>query len=282
VGTPQSYEDTLFQLKVDPTFHWARQPAILDEQSQATLWPERFDYARLRRIRAAIKQRAFQVEYLLVPAALADAFLPPEAVRECVDEALTLSSLDEPFENAEHFPVYAGVDVGKSLHPSHISVFVQAPDRTLVMVHQAFLDHVDYRVQTSHINRVIKHFNITKCYYDSTRAELEDRGLSKRARGQRFTASVKANMALLLERRVYAALEEPGIILYKDDRMLRQISAVTKDLQSVETSEGHGDSFWSIALAVKAAEDGPAAADLGDINELLGTPRRKAVLHLPV
>ncbi len=52
-------------------------------------------------------------------------------------------------------------------------------------------------------------------------------------------------------------------------------------MQSVETSEGHGDAFWSIALAVKAAEDGPAIVDLGDINELLGTARRKAVLHLP-
>ncbi len=281
VGTPQSYEDTLFQLKDDPTFHWIRQPAILDDQRHTTLWPDRFDYAQLRRIRAAIKVRAFNVEYLLVPAGLADAFLPTEAVHACVDEELELSSLDSPFSNAQHFPVYAGFDVGKSLHPSHISVFVEVPDRTLIMVHQEFLDHLDYRAQASYINRVIHHFNVTKCYYDSTRAELDDRGLSKRAHGQRFTANLKANMALLLERRVYAALEEPGIILCNDGRMLRQISAVKKDLQSVETSEGHGDSFWSVALAVKAAEDGPAMVDLGDINELLGPPRRKAVFHVP-
>ncbi len=280
VGTPQSYEDTLFQLKDAPSFHWARQPAILDDQRQATLWPERFDYAQLRRIRAAIKHRAFDVEYLLVPATLADAFLQPEAVKSCVDDELQLSSLEEPFPNAQHFPVYAGIDVGKSLHPSHISVFVQAPDRTLVMVHQAFLDHWDYRLQTSYINRVIKHFNITKTYYDSSRNELDDRGLSKRAIGMRFTASKKSNMAVLLERRILATADEPGIILYNDGRMLRQISAVKKDMQSVETSEGHGDAFWSIALAVQAAEEGPAVVDLGDINEMFGNTRRKTALSL--
>ncbi len=281
VGTPQSYEDTLFQLKDDPTFHWARQPAILNDQTQATLWPERFDMGQLRRIRAAIKQRAFSVEYLLVPASLADAFLPMEAVRRCVDDELQLSSLEKPFVNAQHFPVYAGFDVGKSVHPSHISVFVELPDRTLVMVHQAFLEHWDYRTQASYINRVIEHFNVTKCYYDSTRAELDDRGLSKRAQGQRFTASLKANMALLLERRVYAASEEPGIILADDGRMLRQISAVKKDLQSVETSEGHGDAFWSIALAVRAAQDGPAMVDLGDINDMFGNARSRTALSEP-
>lgn len=283
VGTPQSYEDTLFQLKDDPTFHWTRQPAILDEQSHATLWPDHFGYAQLRRIRAAIKQRAFSVEYLLVPASLADAFLSPEAVRACVDEELELSSLEKPFANAEHFPVYAGFDVGKSVHPSHISVFVQGPDRTLAMVHQAFLDHVDYGVQIKYINRVIDHFNVTKCYYDNTNNVLEDRGLSRRAHGVHFTPNRKANMATLLERRILASPDEPGIILYKDDRMLRQISAVKKDLKSVETSEGHGDSFWSIALAVQAAEDGPAAADLGDVNEFLGNARRRtAAAHNPM
>ncbi len=274
VGTPQSYEDTLFQLKDDPTFHWLRAPAVLDDTTHATLWPERFDYRGLMRQRAAIKDRAFQVEYLLVPAAVADAFLSPEAVRACVDEGATMYSLEAPFSNTHHFPVYAGVDVGRSVHPSHISVFVQVPDRTLVMVHQAFLDHLDYRVQTSYINRVIEHFNITKCYYDSTRNELDDRGLSKRARGVHFTASQKSNMAVLLERRILASPDEAGIMLLPDGRMLRQISAVKKDLKSVETSEGHGDAFWSIALAVRAAEDGPGMADLGDVNELFRNSRR--------
>jgi hypothetical protein len=273
VGTPQSYEDTLFQLKDDPTFHWMREPAVFDDTTQATLWPERFDYRGLMRQRAAIKDRAFQVEYLLIPAAFADAFLAPGRVRDCVDEDLTMYSLETPFSNPHHFPVYMGVDVGKSLHPSHLSVFLQGPDGTLVMLYHEFMDHLNYAAQTKHINRVIQHFDVTKGYHDNTRAELEDRGLSKRLRGVRFTKSKKANMAVLFERRIDASGDEPGIVLLPDGRMLRQISAVTKDLKSVETSEGHGDTFWSIALAVWAAADGPGMADLGDVNEMFGNGR---------
>lgn len=164
--------------------------------------------------------------------------------------------------------MYIGVDVGKSVHPSHLSVFIQGPDGTLVMIYHEFMDHLNYGAQTKHINRVIKHFDVTKGYYDKTRAELEDRGLSKRLRGVSFTKSKKANMALLFERRIDASEDEPGIVLLPDGRMLRQISAVTKDLKSVETSEGHGDVFWSIALAVWAAADGPAMGDLGNVQEM--------------
>ena len=37
VGTPQSYEDILFELRHDPSFHWTRLPAILDEERRTTL-----------------------------------------------------------------------------------------------------------------------------------------------------------------------------------------------------------------------------------------------------
>jgi len=273
VGTPQSYEDTLFKLREDPSFYWARLPAILDERAREALWPDKFDYAQLQRVRAAVKERAFQVEYLLVPAAVANAFLPREAVAACVDAEASCWSLDEPFENPDHYPVYAGMDVGKDVHPSHISVFVQVPDGTLLQVYQVFLDHLDYRAQVKLINRVIEHFDVTRFNYDSTRAELDDRGLSSRAKGHRFTKRLKANIALLLERRVYASAEEPGIVLLRDDRMLKQLSAVTNDLESVEVDDGHGDAFWSTALAVKAAEDGPAITVLGDWNEMADAGR---------
>lgn len=38
-------------------------------------------------------------------------------------------------------------------------------------------------------------------------------------------------------------------------------------LESIELDGGHGDAFWSVALAVRAAEDGPAMMVLGDWNE---------------
>ncbi|MGD0765429.1 MAG: hypothetical protein ABR978_03915 [Dehalococcoidia bacterium] len=193
VGTPQSYEDILFKLREDPSFYWLRLPAVLDERRQTTLWPEKFDYSQLQRVRAAIKERAFQVEYLLVPVAVANAFLPREALEARVDVEAICWSLEEPFDNPAHYPVYGGMDVGKDVHPSHISVFVQVPDGTLLQGFQMFLDHLDYRAQVKIINRVIEHFYNTRFYYDSTRAELDDRGLSSKAAGNRFTKRLKAN-----------------------------------------------------------------------------------------
>jgi len=88
-------------------------------------------------------------------------------------------------------------------------------------------------------------------------------------------------MALLLERRIYAGAEEPGIVLLKDDRMLKQLCAVTNDLESHEVGEDHADAFWSVALAVKAAEDGPSFTVLGDWKTRRAKKRGPAHVTLP-
>jgi len=77
-------------------------------------------------------------------------------------------------------------------------------------------------------------------------------------------------MALLLERRIYAVEDEPGIVLLSDRRQINQICAVDRTLKSIETSEGHGDAFWSNALMCRAAADGPGITVLGNINEIWG------------
>ena len=45
------------------------------------------------------------------------------------------------------------------------------------------------------------------------------------------------------------------LMLISDQRQKRQILNVDNDLKSMETPEGHGDSFWSNALMCHAAED---------------------------
>ena len=45
-------------------------------------------------------------------------------------------------------------------------------------------------------------------------------------------------------------VENNEVELLNDRRMLDQILVVDNDLQALETPEGHGDSFWSIALAL--------------------------------
>ena len=87
-------------------------------------------------------------------------------------------------------------------------------------------------------------------------------GLSTSWRGKVFTRNLKADMATLLEKRVFATADEAGIILLNDPRQLKQITVVDKALQAATTVEGHGDAFWSIGLAVKAADDGPGIVDI--------------------
>jgi hypothetical protein len=271
VGTPQSYDDTLYKLRNNPEFFWIRCPAQPDPNDPSkTAWPERFDERVLRQVRRRVRRMAFQVEYLLIPYLAVDSYLPREAVELCVDPDLHRWSLDEPFINNDSWPVYGGMDIGKEAHPTHISIAVLAPDGALVQVYEQFIDHMKYNQQAVLVNNLVEHFNVSRFYYDSTRAELDDRGLTRRAHGKKFTKQRKVQLALQLERRVFAGTEEPGLILLSNDRQVSQICAVNPQLKSVETSEGHGDSFWSVALMVQAAADGPGMQVLGDINEIFG------------
>lgn len=277
VGTPQSYEDTLYRLRDNPEFWWGRFPAETPVEGRdvpRVAWPERFSYNVLRRVLRRVKERAYQVEYLLIPFLAVNSRLPREAVITCVDPGLKEVSLTEPFHNPENLPTFGGMDIGKEVHPTHVVVFMKMHDGSLVQVYQKFLDKMPYNVQAKIVNHLIEHFNISRFYYDSTRAELDDRRLSRRAQGRKFTRQLKANIALLFERRVYAEQDEPTIILIPDDRQVNQIVAVTMDLKSVETDEGHGDSFWSIALAVKAAEDGAGMVVLGDVGQMFAQAAR--------
>ena len=77
-------------------------------------------------------------------------------------------------------------------------------------------------------------------------------------------------MAMLLEWRFAAEPGQPTIVLLgpKDSRQVRQLSMVKRDLRAYESEDGHGDSFWSNALAVWAVDQGPTFGDLGDAGEL--------------
>jgi hypothetical protein len=57
-------------------------------------------------------------------------------------------------------------------------------------------------------------------------------------------------------------VNEKYIELQNDPRMIRQILAVTNDLQAIETHEGHGDAFWSNALCFKGIK--VLLADIGE------------------
>jgi len=276
IGTPQSYEDTLYKLRNNPEYVWAKFPAELGDGR--TLWPEKFDMERLKRTRRRVHDTAYEVEYMLVPVLAVNSFIPQAVVETNCDPLLRAAKLSEPFNQTGTLGMYGGMDVGKNVHPTHVSIAALMPTGDLVQVYQEFLDGMDYRAQAKHVRRLIEHFNIKRFYYDSTRSEMDDRNMPKRAIGVTFTQRSKAQMALAMEARFYADGDEPGIVLLEDRRQTSQIVAVDRLLKSIQTKDGHGDAFWSIALMIRAADDGPVMAILGDAQGMFGQRRRDALI----
>ena len=268
IGTPQSYEDILNLLQGSEDWLWLSYPAIIDELNEEVQWPEVFPLRRLKRIQRDIGRSAFEVEYQLTPVQVEDQFFTREDILSVTDNRLLSWPLDQLFEKAD-LGTYAGFDVGRLVHPSHVSVFLELPSGTLVQVYNQFLDRMRYGGQVKTLNMVADTFKLSRGYFDATNNTLEDRGLRPAWRGRTFTRKMKADMATLMEKRIVAAPDEPGLILQNDLRQLHQMCSVDKALKAATTIEGHGDAFWSNGLGVKAAEDGPGILDISTPNPAL-------------
>lgn len=267
IGTPQAFEDILYQLANDEEWMWLTYPAVKNWEKKTVQWSEKYDYDRLMRIRKSHGEASFAVEQQLVPVTITDQFFSRDDLAPIVDADLKMWDLTKEFPNRAGLGVYAGLDIGKTVHPSHVIVFLELPDKTLIPLYESFLDHTSYTKQVRLLNFLAKRFNL-KGYFDRTNNVLSDRGLSRRWVGKVFTKRLKANMALMFEKRVFAEVDEGDsrMVLPSGERFLNQIVAVRKDLTASESPEGHGDSFWSVALAVKAADDGPSVVDIGSAN----------------
>ena len=136
--------------------------------------------------------------------------LKTDALEACIDRKLKHYEpvAGETFPNPEGYAIYGGMDVGKEIHPSHVSMFVELPPEAgedqgwLIQVYEAWLEHMAYNEQVKIVNELMRYFNPTRFHWDSTRSELEDRGVNKQARGVKFKKNTKASMATLLEKRV--------------------------------------------------------------------------------
>lgn len=104
--------------------------------------------------------------------------------------------------------------------------------------------------QVEYCREAIKAFGIDALYFDNTRGEFEgakDSGLlSPQFIPIVFTSKAKIQMATNFEKIVLNKQVE----LLDDEEMLNSICSVTNDLQKIESVQGHGDDFDSIALAL--------------------------------
>lgn len=252
LGTPQDQDDLFTVLESKEVYDSSRYPAISDYAAKSVLWQEKYPYEKLLEIKQTIGEKAFNKEYLCRPARQEEAFLREENL-------ITWSRLKNfdiarpPKLNKETF---AGFDIGKKTHPSHLSIFGIDRKNRLIQVASIFLDGWSYVDQLEYLREAIKKFSISQLCFDATRGEFEsfdESGiLPGEMLGVNFSLKQKFSMAAELDK----FLTEKKIILLSEERLKRQLLSVDNNLQAPETGDGHGDCFWSICLAIEAYREG--------------------------
>lgn len=246
VGTPQTPEDFYFDEKLMQRFDVQVLPAVTSEVNKTVLWPEHMSWNELMIRRDERGERVFNQEYLCKPYSAEHAWIQKERLLECVNPDLKMQF----FRNGNNITAL-GMDVGKKVHPSHIAIF-ERMNNIWVLVHHEFLDKVDYIEQLKIVNDLIQRFQVDYAFYDATRGEFdsfaEQKLLSPILQPVIFKSQTKYEMATNLDK----IMTEQRILLPEDRRLLNQMLVVDSNLDALETNEGHGETFWSIALALSA------------------------------
>jgi len=257
VGTAQHQTDLFFQLKPNKRWNWAEYKAILNEKKKRVLWPELFSYKRLCEIRnEELGDKAFNKEYMCSPVWTEEAYFQRDEIMRVVKDIKESKRPASEYKDKQ-VQIVAGLDIGKKTHPSHFVIFALTQNH-YTQIYEKFMDAWDYSRQVDFINGLIEFHLIDRLNYDDTRAELEgfrERRLidSRIWKPIVFKITTKFDMASNFSRLVNHKEEEvhkPQITLLNRQRQIDSILSVNNELKAPESEIGHGDAFWSIALAV--------------------------------
>ena len=247
LGTPMMPGDLLAKLQEDDRFFSRVLPALDPVPGRRVLMPELYSEDWLLQQQRA-RPKSFASEFLLVPNFATEAYFSEEDITKCEDETLRALPIHRKYRKPEGTYLFAGFDVGKKRHPSHLVIFERDGER-IKQIGQEWLDGWNYTDQIEFLNDVAEKFDIDRGYVDNTRGELEDRGLDYRWQPLTFTVKSKNTMAQIFEEYVHSG----QLRLLKDERQKQQILTVSNELKAPETPKGHGDAFFSIGMALLAS-----------------------------
>jgi hypothetical protein len=257
VGTPQDQEDLFAQLESKSDYNSKRYDIIVDAVKKQTLWQLCYDWDWAENRRLRIGDKAFMKEFRCMPVRGMEGFISLNQLNFIINKRLKNYDVVRPPVLKER-TVVGGFDIGKKTHPSHLCVlveYIKGSFRKLVQIHSKFMDGWAYTDQIEYLRQAIEVFKMDTLYYDDTRAEFEasyEQGiLPGEMKGITFSAKSKFTMATELDK----VITNKAIELIANDRQKRQILTVDCDLKAPETDEGHGDSFFSLCLAVQAWAD---------------------------
>jgi hypothetical protein len=269
VGTAQTPQDFFFDQTVMRRFSVSVEPAIVSEAKRIARWPEHMDFDELLERREERGHKVFAQEYLCSPVYTEDAWLEEDELKACVDVSLTNHN---PFKmDGVTFDgdITAGWDLGKKRHPSHLAIF-ETKDGVSKQLHSKWMERWDYTngqkdydpshpTQLEYVVETLRAFGIDYLQYDGTRGELDAlkdaKQLPDEFEGVIFTKKRMVAMATVLSARV----THGSVKLLDDPRQTNQMLAVNNNLQAIESPQGHGDSFWSVCMALPERQESQEA-----------------------
>lgn len=249
VGTPQTNNDFFFDDGLQKRFVVHIRPAIKDELNKVVIFPEWKSYEELDEIRDIIKEKAFNQEYMCKPSYAENSYVERKDLEKVVDVSLTASV---GYEGSHD--VVAGFDIGKKAHPAHLAVFERTRGADGKFKYKQLLskwfDGVEYKTQLEYLLLAKDLYKIDKLRYDNTRGEFEgfaEQGLLPKS-FEPVQFSMKTNNAMAVS--LNTVITEERVAFINDVRQVDQILQVNNELQAIESPQGHGDSFWSNAMAL--------------------------------
>jgi hypothetical protein len=262
VGTPQTNDDFFFDAELQTRFATWFTPAIIDITKQVPLWPEFYSYGDLMQIKAAMGDKSFNQEYMASPVYNEDSYLNREnLIAACIEVCWKKNDWTNALANAY---VVGGFDIGKKVHPSHLALFIRTfytdeegkEHPRYRQIFSYWMDGWQYGKQYKFLNDIVALFNVSVLYYDNTRAEFEgfaeegllDPALVPVTLNTRNQTKMAANMDTLLDR--------GDVTFINERRQQSQLLAVDNTLDALESPDGHGDSFWSVGMAMSDNDDG--------------------------
>ena len=226
--------------------------AIINDAQKIILCPNMWTWDRLNALRND-SPADFEQEFQAVPLRSVMGYVNAEDL----DAVIVPDSVNIDFEQNHEFTrteVRGGYDLGKKAHPSHVSVFKYSGNGKKEQIVSFWMDRMDYTDQLPIVEKMIDNLHIDSLPYDDTRGELtmlhEQGRLPPAMEPVIFNAKIKQSMARCLG----SAIRKREILLLDDVRQTSQILNCDGDLKSESTSDGHGDSFWSNALALQSFE----------------------------
>lgn len=238
---------------------WIKIKSLLPDDDEQKLWS---DDEWLQSLRDSMPdESSYLQEYMCVPEDDADSFLTWEMITSCAgrlvcDGTIDWRSLPGPF--------YLGYDIARKKDLSVITLLHQIGPM-LVQVHMEVMQKVSFTNQQRILHTMLEDKRIKKACIDCTGlgAMLAEQAAEKFGKGRvqevTFSLPVKHELAHPMKKR----FEDRTVLIADDIKLhadLRSIKTKTTSSGSVMfiseggETDGHADRFWSLALAVHAAE----------------------------